>query len=125
MKFRSLKMLADENVSPRVVSFLREKGTDVADVKERKWYGKEDEYLLEIAYSENRFILIHDSDFGTLAINEGKDSYGIIYLRLKDSKVTNVIRVIENLLSLETEFPQGSLIVVGHARVRVRFPESE
>jgi len=125
MKFRSLKMLADENVSPRVVTFLREKGIDVADAKERKWYGKEDEYLLERAYSENRFILTHDSDFGTLAINEGKDSYGIIYMRLRNSKVSNVIRVIENILSLETEFPQGSLIVADNARIRVRFPESE
>ncbi|QTA91258.1 DUF5615 family PIN-like protein [Desulfonema magnum] len=123
MKFRSLKMLADENISPRVVSFLREKGTDVADAKERKWHGREDEYLLEKAYSESRFILTHDSEFGTLAINEGKKCYGIIYLRLRNSKVPNVIRALGNLLSLETEFQAGSLIVVDNARIRIRLPE--
>jgi len=63
MKFRSLKMLADENVSPRAVSFHREKGIDVTDAKERKWRGREDEYLLEKAYSKNRFVITHDSDF--------------------------------------------------------------
>ncbi len=50
MKFRSLKILTDENISPRVVSFLREKGTDVIDTKEEEWHGKDDEYLLEKAY---------------------------------------------------------------------------
>lgn len=43
MKFRYLKMLVDENISPKVVSFLREKGIDVAETKERKWHGKEDD----------------------------------------------------------------------------------
>ncbi len=34
MKFRSLKILTDENISPRAVSFLRKKGIDVIDTKE-------------------------------------------------------------------------------------------
>ena len=78
MKFRSLKMLADENISPKAVSFLRQEGIDILDTKEEKWHGKNDEYLLEKAYSDNRFILTHDSDFGTLAVNERKNYYGII-----------------------------------------------
>ncbi|MGE0084575.1 MAG: DUF5615 family PIN-like protein [Desulfococcaceae bacterium] len=49
--------MADENISPRVVSFLRQKGTDVIDTKEEKWHGKDDGYLLEKAFTDNRFIL--------------------------------------------------------------------
>ncbi len=41
-----LNLLADENVSPRVVTFLREKGCDVIDVKEKGWYGAEDKFLI-------------------------------------------------------------------------------
>nr|VFJ56860.1 MAG: Predicted nuclease, contains PIN domain, potential toxin-antitoxin system component [Candidatus Kentron sp. FW] len=123
MKFRSLSILTDENVSPAVVSFLRGKKMDVADAKERKWHGKEDEYLLEKAYAEDRFILTHDSDFGTLAINEGKRCHGIIYLRLRRPKVSNVIRAMEQLFMIETEFRAGSLIVVDDLRIRVRLPE--
>ncbi|MCP4113758.1 MAG: hypothetical protein GY749_50890 [Desulfobacteraceae bacterium] len=107
MKFRSLKILTDENISPRAVSFLRKKGIDVIDTKEEEWHGKDDEYLLEKAFEDNRFILTHDSDFGMLAVKEGKDYYGIVYLRLRIPKADNVIRVMEKLLSLETElFPE-------------------
>jgi len=78
MKFRTLKILSDENISPRVVSFLRGEGVDVSDVKEKGWQGAEDRYLLEKAFEENRIIITHDSDFGTLAIHEGFPFYGIV-----------------------------------------------
>ncbi len=42
MRFASLKILTDENVSPCVVSFLRQKGIDAIDVKEEGWQGKDD-----------------------------------------------------------------------------------
>jgi hypothetical protein len=32
MRLGSIKLLADENISPRVVAFLRSKGLDVIDV---------------------------------------------------------------------------------------------
>ena len=125
MKCHSLKILTDENISPRVVSFLRQQGIDVVDTKEEKWHGKNDEYLLEKAFADNRFILTHDSDFGTLAVKEGKNYYGIIYLRMKLPKVQNVIRALEKLLSLNIELYPGNLIVVDNARVRIRLPESD
>jgi len=125
MKFHSLKILTDENISPKVVLFLRQKGIDVIDTKEEKWHGKNDEYLLEKAFADNRFVLTHDSDFGTLAVKEGKDYYGIIYLRVKFPKVQNVIRALEKLLSLSIELSPGNLIVVDNARVRIRLPESD
>ena len=125
MKFCSLKILTDENVSPQVVSFLRQREIDVIDTKEENWHGKDDEYLLKKAFLDSRFILTHDSDFGTLAVKEGKSYFGIIYLRLKIQKASNVIGVIEKLLSLDVELCQGNLIVVDDARIRIRLPESE
>lgn len=93
--------------------------------KEEKWHAKDDEYLLEKAFADNRFILTHDSAFGTLAIKEGKDYYGIIYLRLKIPTASNAIRVMEKLLSVDRELLPGSLIVVDDARIRIRLHEKE
>ena len=125
MRFKSLKFLSDENLSPRVVSFLRGKEIDIVDVKEHKWFGKPDKDLLGISYQEQRFILTHDSDFGTLAIYEGVDYYGIIYFRLKILHSDNVIRVCRKLLKLETEFIPGTLVVVEEGRIRIRQPKKE
>jgi predicted nuclease of predicted toxin-antitoxin system len=91
----------------------------VIDVKEKGWHGKEDKFLLEQAYADERFILTHDSDFGTLAIFQSKEYYGIIYLRLKDLHYRNIIRVCENLLQLKQEVSIRSF-VVEEGRVRIR-----
>jgi len=43
-----LKILTDENVSPRVVSFLRGKGLDVIDVKEKGCVIRKGDVLSEL-----------------------------------------------------------------------------
>ncbi len=125
MKLCDIRILSDENISPRVIVFLRNQGIDVLDTKEQSWYGKEDEELLEIAYREKRFVLTHDSDFGTFVINEGKRNYGIIYLRLRNQNPHNVIRVYEQLLCLDTSISPGAILVVEEARVRIRHSDED
>lgn len=123
MKLCEIRILTDENISPKVVTFLRERGIDVIDTKEQNWRGKEDEEILEIAYKGKRFVLTHDSDFGTLAINEGKRNYGIIYLRLRNVNPRNVIKVYEHLLGLDTSISHGTILVIEETRIRIRYSE--
>ena len=66
MKLRELRFLADENVSPKVVAFLRAQHLDVLDVKVRGWQDHADSDLLVTAHRENRWVLTHDADFGAL-----------------------------------------------------------
>jgi len=120
--WHTIKILADENISPKVVNFLRKHGLDVLDTKEQHWCGKDDEDLLGKAYRDERFVLTHDSDFGTLAINEGKPYYGIIYIRVKNLKPTNVISVCEQLFRLDIDFSPGMILVVEESRIRIRHP---
>ncbi|GJQ50449.1 hypothetical protein KsCSTR_23680 [Candidatus Kuenenia stuttgartiensis] len=40
MKFCEIRILTDENISPKVLPFLRERGIDVIDTKEQSWHGK-------------------------------------------------------------------------------------
>ncbi|RKU13597.1 hypothetical protein C6502_04330 [Candidatus Poribacteria bacterium] len=120
MKFHQLRVLTDENVSPKVVAFLRNHGLDVLDTKEQKWHGKSDDELLEIAYHDNRWVLTHDADFGMLAIHEDQPYLGIIFLRIRNLKSYNVIRVCNQLLHHEIDFSQRALVVVEEARLRIR-----
>ena len=120
MKFHQLRVLTDENVSPKVVAFLRNHGLDVLDTKEQGWQGKSDDDLLEIAYQDKRWVLTHDADFGTLAIHEGKPYFGIIFLRVRNLQSHNVIRVCKQLLHHDADFSPQALVVVEEARIRIR-----
>jgi predicted nuclease of predicted toxin-antitoxin system len=120
MKFQELRILTDENVSPKVLAFLRNQGLEVLDTKEQGWQGKSDDELLEIAYQEKCWVLTHDADFGTLAVHEGKPYWGIIFLRVRNLQPHNVISVCHQLLQLEMDFLSPALVVVEEARIRLR-----
>lgn len=120
MLFNSLKLLTDENISPKVVSFLRDNGFDVYDVKESGLQGTTDQKLISLAYGQQRFIVTHDSDFGTLAINNNHPCYGIIYLRLNLPAAANVISVLSILCKMNHDFSPGTVLVLDEHRMRVR-----
>lgn len=120
MRLSDFKLLTDENVSPRVVSFLRENGFDVLDVKESSMNGTSDHFLLELAFREQRFVVTHDADFGTLAINNEQHCYGVLYLRLMKQSALNVIEVLKTLIAMNPELSSGSLVVINETRIRVR-----
>ncbi len=120
MKLHQIKLLADENISPKVVACLRNIGVDVLDTKEQQWHGTDDETLLNIACQEHRFVLTHDSDFGTLAVNQRKPCYGILYLRLKNLKPVNVIRICKDLFRRDMEIISHTIWVIEEARIRIR-----
>lgn len=120
MRLSDFKLLTDENVSPRVVAFLRDNGFDVLDVKESSLNGTSDRFLLDLALKEKRFMVTHDADFGTLAINNLQPCYGILYLRFLNQSAQNVIAVLKIFIAMNPELSSGSLIVVNETRIRVR-----
>jgi predicted nuclease of predicted toxin-antitoxin system len=120
MKLGDMHILSDENISPKLVKFLRHQGLDIIDVKEQEWQGKTDRELLEIAYKEERWVLTHDSDFGTLAIHEGMPFAGILFLRLGNLKAENVIQVCQKLLKQDLDYPRKGLVIVDENKARIR-----
>jgi len=116
----ALRFLTDENVSPALIAFLRERDHDVLDVKERGWHGTTDATLLRKAARSRRMIISHDRDFGTLAINQRQPCYGVIYLRLKDQRSRNAIRVVREFLERDLDIRPGMLIVLQESQARIR-----
>ena len=81
MKLAQFKLLTDENIHSGVVELLRQRGFDVLDVAEEGLYGAPDVDLLRRATAEDRIVVTHDRDFGTLAVLHGEPIVGIVYLR--------------------------------------------
>lgn len=80
MKALDFPLLADENVHPEVIEFLRDTGLDVESVSEQGQFGLPDSQVLQQATEAGRVVLTHDSDFGGLALM-GAKFIGIIYIR--------------------------------------------
>lgn len=81
MKLLAYPLLADENIDPAVVAWLRESGADVRTVFDDGLVARADVDILRHAWAQGRVVITHDSDFGTLAIRRGEPVFGLIYLR--------------------------------------------
>jgi predicted nuclease of predicted toxin-antitoxin system len=114
-----VRFLADENFPGPLVRALRDKGHDVAAVKEML-RGAADGEVLEWARREARLLVTFDKDFGELAFRLGLPATcGIILFRLMGSspEVDNA-RV---LAALESPIEwKGSFSVVTNDRIRIR-----
>jgi predicted nuclease of predicted toxin-antitoxin system len=78
VKLSDFGLLTDENVHAAVVAELRAMGFDVYDVRENGLFGWEDSALLQLAQSQGRAVVTHDSDFGTLTVARLEPFVGIV-----------------------------------------------
>ncbi len=90
-------LIADENIHPDVIAFLRKEGNDVRSVAEEGLLGQNDLTILRHAHREKRIVITHDSDFGTLAIAHGEPFIGIIYLRPGHIRAELTIRSLRSM----------------------------
>ncbi|MEW5803546.1 MAG: DUF5615 family PIN-like protein [bacterium] len=121
MELGLIRFLADENISPKVVAYLRERGADVLDIKELGWQGKTDHEILERAQAEKRVILTCDKDFGTLAVYGLKPHYGIIFIRPGNLNPANIMRLLGKLTE-KIKFQEGMIITLIEEGIRIRRP---
>ena len=124
MKLTDFSLLTDENIHADVVSHLRTLGFDVKDVKEEQLQGVTDRQLLEIAFVENRVIVTHDSDFGTIVFTENTGFYGITYFRPGHIFASFTNNSIDALINLNPEVKSPFIIVIenqnSNIKIRIR-----
>jgi len=121
LNLRRFGLLADENLHPGVVTFLRQQGLDVRDVRESGWAGASDLALMQKAVAENRVVLTHDSDFGTLAVLAGEPVIGIVYLRPGHIECSFTVETIQGLMRDTREPNPPFLVVADRAGTTLRF----
>lgn len=112
MRLSAFPLLADENVDPDVVEFLRTEGVDVLSVRETHLRGCPDSDLLRAAVREGRAVLTHDPDFGTLAIVGGEPIIGIVYLCPGHIQSQYTIASLNALFDIDPEVTPPFLVIV-------------
>ena len=87
---------------------------------EEGWGHLRDEELLAKAHEMGRFVLTHDSDFGTLAVFLRRPAAGIIFLRPGGRVPDEVVTDLEDLMKKDIDWTVPVIVVYreGHFRIR-------
>lgn len=123
MKALDFPLLADENVNPEVIEFLRKAGLSVSSIAEQSNFGLSDTEVLLQATEAGRVVLTHDSDFGGLALM-GAEFVGIIYLRPGHIRANFTIQTLEAIRDNAPEVTPPFILVAERTgdtvKIRVR-----
>jgi predicted nuclease of predicted toxin-antitoxin system len=110
-------LLADENIHPDVISYLRQHEHDIRSVVEDNLFGQSDRAVLRLAYAGGRVVLTHDSDFGTLAITQDEPFIGIVYLRPGHIRADFTIQTLRTVAAQPLDV-QPPFIIVAEQRAQ-------
>ena len=114
-----MRFLANENVPGPVVAALRERGHDVAWIKE-SMPGAEDPAVLALAQAEQRVVVTSDTDFGELAYRSRLPAQcGVILIRLDWTEPDGDNQAVVAALTSRDTWA-GLFAVVERDRVRLR-----
>jgi predicted nuclease of predicted toxin-antitoxin system len=119
VKLAHFPLLTDENIDAEIVRFLRGSGFDVCDVCEKGLQGATDIDLISRAVSENRVIVTHDADFGTLAVHAGVSIVGIMFLRPGHIDPAFTIETIKAILDRDLDVTAPFVLVARRSGLNV------
>ncbi len=108
MRLSDCSFLADENISPSVVNFLKENNFDVKDAHQADMVSKKDIDWLTLSCQENRVIITQDSDFSQLVFTQPINFVGIIFLRpgsfFSSFHIQTLTTLFEQVIEINTPF---------------------
>jgi len=112
-----MRFLVDECTGPAVARWLRERRHEVFSVYEEA-RGMDDEEIIQRAFTENRFLITNDKDFGEKVYRDRWPHKGIILLRLDNERAENKIEAVRRLLTGYADRLAGQFVVVTETTVR-------
>ena len=114
-----MKFLADEGVDKPIVMALRIAGFDVDYILEIA-PGSDDEFVLNLAFTQNRILITQDKDFGELVFRLRQPHHGIILIRLEGYSPQLKGEIVSQLiLKHETELSNNFSVIQPNV-IRIR-----
>jgi len=116
-----LRFLIDENIFPKITSYLRSRGHDVKSLQEERLFMTADDKIIQIAKDEVRTVITFDRHFGNVTKYPPHNTAGIIHIRIHPPLMKDILPAIDSLFK-NFAFPSfhGKLIVLSRNGYRVR-----
>jgi len=114
-----VRLLADLNIAPGTVSFLRSLGHDVQRVGDVLAPSATDHEIVEYARRDSRSVVTQDLDFSAIVALSGQAAPSVISLRLASSRIERVNALLAAVL-IEPDVAAGAIVTVDEHRVRSR-----
>jgi predicted nuclease of predicted toxin-antitoxin system len=112
-----MKFLLDVCTGGYLTNWLREKGFDVKEVREKD-KSMTDEDVVKWAEKDNRIIITLDKDFGEIYVANGRK---LSIIRMPDVSAEQRIKLMELILNrYSNKLQQKVIITVSEKRVRIR-----
>ena len=117
-----MRYLANQNISPRTVSLLKDRGFEIRRVSDFLPAHAEDPHILELARAEGQAVITQDLDYSALLAIGGHTNPSVVSVRLYNNRPERLAAVLEKVLpAIEADLQAGAIVVVEEARIRVRF----
>lgn len=116
-----MRFLADMGVSLDVVQWLRNRGHEVAHLREEQLHRLPNGEIFRKAVAEDRVLLTFDLDFGEiLALSEGK-WVSVILFRLRNTRSGHLVERLEKVLRESADALEAkAIVIVEEGRHRTR-----
>ncbi len=117
-----MKFIVDANVSPRLAVLLGEAGHDAVAVRDIGLGNASDDEILDFAIAQERVVISHDTDFGTLLAFRNLRRPSFILVRSSDPLTPDehAELILSNLDAISTDLVTGAIVVFSRGRLRVR-----
>ena len=118
-----MRFLADENLHPDLIAWMRSRGEDVLAVAE-VCPGEPDEVVLRYATTEARVVVTDDKDFGELVVHRRFATAGVLLLRFHSSTIAARAARLDQVWDSVTGLLPGRFVVLSDRTIRARPIES-
>jgi predicted nuclease of predicted toxin-antitoxin system len=117
-----VRFLVDANVSPRVARLLSEAGHDAVAVRDVGLASASDDAILDRASSDDRVIVSHDTDFGTLLASRRLSKPSFVLVRSSDPLTADDVAalIVANLDAIADDLATGAIVTFARGRLRAR-----
>ncbi|HEV2892046.1 MAG TPA: DUF5615 family PIN-like protein [Frankiaceae bacterium] len=117
-----MRVLLDNNLSPRLVALLGDAGWDAVHVRDLDLAAASDANVLAAARDAGRVLVSGDTDFGALLAASRATAPSVVLVRRVTGRRAEAMAatLLANLSPLSEDLDSGAVVALGDDSVRVR-----